>query len=452
MNIFIHHRDLRIIDNTTLNLMEDVIPIFIFTPDQITKNNYKSEKFVKFMCENLIDLNEQYKKSKSLLNFFYGDTLTIIKKIHKKYSINSLGFNADYSPFAKKRDDEIKKWCEKNNVKLFSEEDILLVPIKTGKTMAKSSKQAYKVFTPFKNYLKKTYKIESISKKKPKLIKKEINITERINISYFKKFYKETESENIFKTGRLNALKVLKNIKNQKKYNEMRNCLTYQTSRLSPYINLGLVSIREVYHYGMKVLGKTNNFIDELYWRDFYYNVLYFYPHVVNGAFNKKYNKIKWSNNKTFIKKWKEGKTGFPVVDACMRELNTTGYMHNRGRMIVSSFLVKDLLVDWRIGEKYFATKLVDYNISANNGGWQWSAGTGTDAQPYFRIFEPWTQSKKFDPNCIYIKKWVSELKDAKCDDIHKWYEKYDSYEKIKYPKPIVEHSEQREKALKLYK
>lgn len=449
MNIFIHHRDLRINDNITLNLMENTVPIFIFTPEQITTNKYKSDKFVKFMCENLKDLENQYIKKKSFLNFFYGDSLEILKEINKKYKINSIGFNVDYSPYAKKRDDKIIKWCEKNKIKIITKEDMLLVAITTGNTLAKSSGHGYKVFTPFKNYLKKTYKIDNISNKSPSLIKKIINIKSRItNID---DFYEESD-ELIFKPGRANALKQLQKLKNQKKYTEMRNCLTYETSRLSAYINLGLISIREVYYYALKILGTKTTFIDELYWRDFYYNVLYFYPHVVGSSFNLKYKNIKWTNNKEFIKKWKEGKTGFPVVDACMRELNNTGYMHNRGRMIVSSFLIKDLLVDWKIGEKYFATKLLDYNISANNGGWQWSAGTGTDAQPYFRIFEPWTQSKKFDPNCIYIKKWLPELKNVKCDDIHKWYDKYEDYDNIKYYIPIIEHSIQREKALKLYK
>ena len=161
--------------------------------------------------------------------------------------------------------------------------------------------------------------------------------------------------------------------------------------------------------------------------------------------------KIKWNNNKIKFKKWCDGKTGFPVVDACMRQMNETGYMHNRGRMIVASFLTKDLLIDWKWGEKYFATKLLDYNISANNGGWQWASGSGTDAQPYFRIFNPWTQSKNFDKDCEYIKNWVHELKNVENKDIHNWFKTYDKY-KIDYPEPMVNHDDERKNTLKIYK
>jgi len=231
----------------------------------------------------------------------------------------------------------------------------------------------------------------------------------------------------------------------------MRNFLTYETTNLSAYINLGLLSIREVYYKIVEKLGKQNNLIDELYWRDFYYNILYFFPHVVGKSFNEKYDKIKWNNNKTKFKKWCDGKTGFPVVDACMRQMNETGYMHNRGRMIVASFLTKDLLIDWRWGEKYFATQLLDYNISANNGGWQWASGSGTDAQPYFRIFNPWTQSKNFDKDCEYIKNWVPELKNVENKDIHNWFKTYDKYE-IDYPEPMVNHDDERKNTLKIYK
>ena len=174
---------------------------------------------------------------------------------------------------------------------------------------------------------------------------------------------------------------------------------------------MGVLSIREVYERIENKLGKNSGIINELYWRDFYYNILYHYPHIVGNSFKKTYDKIKNGLKENF-EKWCNGETGFPIVDACMKQLNTTGYTHNRGRMIVSSFLTKDLQIDWRWGEKYFATQLVDYNISANNGGWQWSAGTPTDAQPYFRIFNPWTQSEKFDSECKYIKKWLPVLED----------------------------------------
>jgi deoxyribodipyrimidine photo-lyase len=197
-------------------------------------------------------------------------------------------------------------------------------------------------------------------------------------------------------------------------------------------------------------LGLKHGLINELYWRDFYYNILYFFPHIIKGSFREKYNNIKWNKSRETFKKWCNGITGFPIVDACMRQMNTTGYMHNRGRMIVSSFLIKNLWIDWRWGEKYFANKLVDYNISANNGGWQWTSGGGTDAQPYFRIFNCWTQAKKFDKNCEFIKKWIPELQDVDIKDILNWDKLYINHN-INYPKPIVNHKKSRENALKLF-
>ena len=232
----------------------------------------------------------------------------------------------------------------------------------------------------------------------------------------------------------------------------LRNFLSYETSNLSAFINLGLISIREVYFKIIEKLGNKNNLIDELYWRDFYYNILYYFPHIVGNSFNKKYDKIEWNHDTKNFKKWCRGETGFPVVDACMRQLNETGFMHNRGRMIVASFLTKDLLIDWRLGEQYFSTKLIDYNISANLNGWQWVAGTGTDAQPYFRIFNPWTQSKTYDKDCNYIKKWIPELKDVINNDIHKWFKSYEQYKKISYPIPIIKNDEARLETLKAYK
>jgi deoxyribodipyrimidine photo-lyase len=192
--------------------------------------------------------------------------------------------------------------------------------------------------------------------------------------------------------------------------------------------------------------------VAELLWRDFYYNILWFYPHIVGNAFVPKYDKIKWRYAKSDFEKWCDGNTGYPVVDAGMRQMNTIGYMHNRCRMIVASFLTKNLLIDWRWGERYFANTLTDYNISANNGGWQWASGSGADAQPYFRIFNPWTQSKKYDPDCYYIKEWVPELEEVPPKDIHKWEEVYSNYKEIDYPKPMVDYKESRERALKEYK
>ena len=458
MNIFIHHRDIRYQDNTTLNSMYQqlklpIIPVFIFPPEQIDpkKNKYFSHNLVQFMCESLTELHQDYKKKKGNLHFFEGDTLKVLKDMHKKSKIKSIGFNVDYSPYAKKRDNKIKKWADSENIIIFSNEDMLLHNLLEDDTKSKNSGDPYKVFTPFMKHLRANYKVDKPTKKSVKVTKMNIKSKYEITLKEINKFYKKNKDINV-KSGRKEAKKKLRLVKKQKKYDELRNCLTYNTTHLSAYINLGLISIREVYHHCLEKLGKNNGVITELYWRDFYYNILHFFPNVVGNSFKEKYDKIKWRNNKKEFKAWCQGKTGFPVVDACMRQMNTTGYMHNRGRMIVASFLTKDLLIDWRWGEKYFATQLQDYNISANNGGWQWAAGTGTDSQPYFRIFNPWTQTKNYDPNCVYIKKWVPELEDVDNKDIHDWEKKHKDYQLKNYPNPIVNHKEERLNTLKVYK
>lgn len=446
MNIFIHRKDLRLQDNNALINTTNAIPIFIFTPEQITNNKYFSNKFVKFMCLSLQNLKEEYKNKNSNLNLFYGNVIEVLKEINDKYNINSINFNVDYSPYSLKRDNEIKKWCSKNNIKVNFYEDNVLVNILQGNTLSKTSNTPYKVFTPFKNFLEKTYTIDKPNNKFLSLGKKILKTKSTIND--LEQFY---DDEDLFlKPGREHALKQLGKLTKQKKYAENRDYLTYKTSYLSVYINLGLISIREVYDKAIKILGKKSSFITELYWRDFYINIIYYFPHVVGNNFNPKFDKYKWSNNKTHLKAWKMGLTGFPIVDACMRQMNETGYMHNRGRMIVSSFLVKLLFIDWRVGEKYFATKLLDYNIASNNGGWQWSAGTGTDAQPFFRIFNPWEQGKKYDKNCEYIKKWVCELENVEIKDIHKWDVMYKEYEGT-YPGPIIDYKARRKYALDYY-
>lgn len=461
MNIFLHHRDIRYQDNTTLIKMYEelklpITPIFIFPPEQIDpkKNKYFSNNLVQFMCESLIELNQDYKKKKGELYFFEGDTIKVLQEIHKKNKIENIGFNLDYSPYAKSRDEKIKKWAEKEQINVISEEDMLLHNILEGDTKSKNSGEPYKVFTPFMKYLRANFKVNEPSGKQVKYKKIDFKVKSELEAKEIKKFYESNDNLNV-KPGRKEAKKKLLLVKNQDDYDEMRNCLNYKTTLLSAFINLGLLSIREVYEHCMEKLGKKSGVITELYWRDFYYNILNFFPRVVGNSFRENYDKIKWRNNKKQFKAWCEGKTGFPIVDACMRQMNNTGYMHNRGRMIVASFLTKDLLTDWRWGEKYFATQLEDYNISANNGGWQWASGSGTDSQPYFRIFNPWSQSEKFDPNCQYIKRWVPELENVNNKDIHDWEKKCKDVIKnqgIKYPEPIVNHKEERENTLKVYK
>ena len=233
-----------------------------------------------------------------------------------------------------------------------------------------------------------------------------------------------------------------------KNYNDDRNKLPLETTQLSAYIKYGCVSVREV----ANAFKTIDSLYRQLIWREFYAHILNDYPYTLYGPLKEKYQNIKWSTSKPHLNSWKEGKTGYPIVDAAMTQLNTTGYMHNRGRLITACFLIKTLLINWQEGEKYFATKLTDYDPASNNGNWQWVASTGADSQPYFRIFNPWTQSKDYDPECIYIKKWLPQLETVNNKHIHKWDEHYKSYENVKYCKPIVDYKEQREKAIEMYK
>jgi deoxyribodipyrimidine photo-lyase len=455
MDIFIHRRDLRWQDNTGLlksyEKYKNIVPIFIFNPEQIypKNNSYFSNNLVQFMCESLEELSSDYKKKGISLNFFEGEIAKVLNEIHKKNKIKSITFNLDYSPFSKKRDEDIIKWCRKKKISVNTYEDMLLININEGHSINPNTQNPYVVYTPFMKNLRK-HKVRPLIF--DKINGNEILLKNKysINTEDLKKYYKKNDSNHVI-SGRKQAIKILKSLKKFKNYNDNRNLLTYKTTHISSYINLGLVSIREVYFSVIKFIGPMSGIIAELYWRDFYYNILNFFPHIAKGPFKEKYKNIKWRNNKKQFEKWKNGETGFPVVDACMKQLNKTGFMHNRGRMIVASFLTKDLLIDWRWGEKYFAQNLIDYNISANNGGWQWAAGTGTDAQPYFRIFNPWTQSKNFDPDCKFIKKWLPELKDLDKKVIHNWNTNFDKYPDI-YHKPVIDHAEARKKTLKAYK
>jgi deoxyribodipyrimidine photo-lyase len=257
--------------------------------------------------------------------------------------------------------------------------------------------------------------------------------------------------------GRKNALFMLRRaLSTQSDYDNTRDFLKNSTTGLSAAIKFGCISIREMYHAFFAKYGRKNGLIRELIWREFFAHVLHNFPEVLSGSYQPRYKRIGWrtgSRATADLKAWKEGRTGFPVVDACMRQLNTTGYMHNRGRMIVANFLIKTLLIDWRMGEQYFAQKLTDYDPASNNGNWQGISGTGVDMKPYFRDMNPWIQSAKFDAGAEYIKRWVPELADVTPRDIHKWYisHKLETYNGVKYGEPIVDYDEQKQKMLVMY-
>lgn len=445
-SLFIFRRDFRIVDNTALNYCyknsDKIIAIFIFTPEQVTKKNtYKSNNAIQFMIESLKNINVT-------VNYCYGDYLKVIHFFVKKYNINNIYTNTDYTPYAIKRDQLINKLCAKLNIKFCLYHDITLyVP----KTIVNQQKNIYQKFTPFYKLL--------LSKNPKKINKQKIKNTKfrKVNNKYIvkniDKFYKKNSKINVT-GGRKTALLILKKIKDFKTYGKNRDILQYETTHLSGYLKFGCVSIREVYYYFVQKLGKSNDLVKQLIWREFYYHLGYGFINRFGLSLKPKYDEIKWINNKTLLTKWQQGKTGFPIIDACMTELNTTGYMHNRGRLIVASFLIKNLHNDWRHGEKYFAQKLLDYDVLVNQGNWQWVAGTGADSQPYFRIFNPWTQSKKFDKNCEYIKYWVPNLKEVENKHIHEWDKYYNLYDlnKIKYIKPFIDYKKSRVVALDMYK
>ena len=446
--IFIFRRDFRILDNLGLNYAmsncKNIIPIFIFTPEQIgNKNEFRSDNAIQFMIESLKNLDSKLQKKKSKLHIFQGENINILERITKKINVENVVFNMDYTPYAIKRDKEIELFCKKNNINCTQIEDYLLTDIKT---LLKTNGKPYTVFTPFKNYgLNK-----KIQKPKKKIIKNLILCNQLKCDDYIK------YSENInilINGGRTNGQKILKKLNERKEYGNKRNNLNYSTTHLSAYIKFGCLSIREVYWGIIDSLGKENKLIEQLFWREFYFYIAYYYPEVLKGKnFNSKYDNIKWIKNNNLFLKWCNGETGYPVVDAGMRELNKTGYMHNRARLITSNFLNRMLGMDWRLGEKYFAQKLTDYDPSVNNGNWQWIASTGTDPKPYFqRLFNPMLQSEKSDKKAEYIKKWIPELKDIPPKDIHNWNIKYKNYDNV-YLQPIVEYKEAREKSVKMYR
>lgn len=456
-SIFIFHRSLRLEDNRglveALKNSEKVIPIFIFTPEQITdKNKFRSINSIIFMVEALEDLNKQLHNFGSKLFIFYGEQDNILQNIlEQDDDIGAIYINEDYTDYAIQREKKLKLVATKFQKKIFSINDYLLHNINAIVTQSNTN---YSKFTPY------YHKIIDVNVDKPIYIKKHNYVNNRYklaNETTFEKIrkifgYNGQKSLQDFEATKKEGLARISNIKNYKKYDEIRNNLFEETTRLSPYIKFGIVSIRNVYHRIKNLFGLKHDLIKQLYWREFYYNLAYNHLQLFEGvSYKPLYDNIKWIYNNNHFDKWKNGETGFPIVDAGMIELNETGFMHNRTRLITSNFLIKILGIDWRKGEKYYASKLVDYDPCVNNGNWQWSSGSGADSQPYFRIMNPWIQGKTHDPDCEYIKKWIPELNDVSNDDIHEWdiyYKKYD----VDYPNPCVDYKKAKIKILKMYK
>jgi deoxyribodipyrimidine photo-lyase len=408
-------------DNTALNLLYKlnlpIIPVFIFNPEQIDadKNKYYSKRAADFLKKCIEDLR---------IKTYRGSDIDILEKLKKEYDIKNIGFNLDYTPFARKRDETIIKWCEKNKINIITAEDYTMLKLRDIKP--------YKIFTPFYKKYGKTRIPEPATPRTDESIR-----LIKINIDI---------------TARKEALAILR--RKFTDYAKMRDFMVADyTTHLSVYIKFGIVSIREVRHN----LEGGAELIKELFWRDFYAMTAFYFPNVLSGMISTRGNnqtyraEPKWSYAAIKFEKWCRGETGFPIVDAGMRQLNETGWMHNRARMIVATFLTKDLHIDWREGERYFAQKLIDYDPASNSGGWQWCASVGNDCQPYFRVFSPWLQAERFDPDAEYIKKWVPELRAIPTKDILKWKIKYKDWPN-KYIAPMVNHEDEAKAAISAFK
>lgn len=447
--LFVFRRDLRMADNRGLYFANDVceslVTVFVFTPEQVGQtNDYKSRNAVQFMIESLQDLQHELHKQQGELLCLYGENVPVIKDLIHDLSIDYVAFNMDYSPYAIERDQQIQTLCHQLHIPCASFEDYYLY--EPGSILS-GSNEPYQKFTPFYMACKSKKTEPPMAFRKIKCAKIKYNKHTIALGQAMEKFTKPNPTL-LVRGGRQEALVALKKaFQTGKHYAATHNLLEHATTQLSAYIKFGCLSIREV-----KQSFKNNpQLIRQLIWRDFFAQILYFFPHVLGTSMRPRYNKIKWHHSPRLFLAWKHGMTGFPVVDAGMRQLNQTGYMHNRARLIVASFLVKTLLLDWRLGEKYFATQLTDYDPASNNGNWQWIMGGGADSQPYFRIFNPWEQSAHYDPTAEYIKRWVPELKDVSDADIHRWDETYRKHQDVKYPKPIVDYKKQKELALKMY-
>lgn len=425
INIFWYRRDLRLEDNCglfhALNSKRKVLPIFIFDKDILSKLP-KDDARVSFIHQEIENINNELKKVNSGLSVFYGKPLDIYLKLCDKYIIDTVFTNHDYEPYAIKRDLEVKDFLTSKDIIFKTYKDQVIFE---RNEIVKKDGTAYKVYTPYSRKWIEAFEFKGIQfypseEKLENFIKNEIHQFLPLKDIGFIKSEIEVES-----------YKVSENLIDT--YEETRNFpAKNSTSKLGTHLRFGTVSIRKM----VAKASKSNNitFLKELIWREFFMQILWHYPHTTKDSFKPQYDRIVWRNNETEFKAWCKGETGYPLVDAGMRELNKTGFMHNRVRMLVGSFLCKHLLIDWRWGEAYFAEKLHDYEQSSNIGNWQWVAGTGVDASPYFRIFNPTTQIIKFDKELKYIKKWVPE------------------FQELTYTAPIVEHKFARERCLKIYK
>lgn len=444
-SLYIFRRDLRLQDNTGLNqalrLSGQVIPCFIFDPRQIEPHPFLSKPGLNFMLQSIGDLKRQLQQAGCNPALFHATPQEVIQQVFEQHRIEAVFINRDYTPFSRQRDADMAEICKQLGIALHVLSDALLTEPEQA---VKSDSSPYKVFTAFYNHA------GQIPVAVPQALEKGRFLTIATGLTDDLPALPVGPAMDVIQGGRQQALSLLKQLSQCKDYQRSRDYpFLNATSKLSAHLKFGTCSVREVYYAVVEQLGGEHPLLRQLYWRDFFTHVAYHYPMVFGRAFAAKFNNLEWSNNTDHFKAWCEGKTGFPIVDAGQRELNATGFMHNRVRMIAASFLVKDLHIDWRWGERYFARHLADYDPCVNNGNWQWAASTGCDAQPYFRIFNPWIQQQKFDPECRYIYRWIPELKAFPVNIIHRW---HSDHADCGYPAPIIDHARESRIAKELYK
>lgn len=425
ISIFWFRRDFRLNDNAglfqALKNSKSVLGLFIFDTEILEKLPNKEDKRVVFIHLAIKQLQHELLKVGSSLLVMHGKPLCVFEDLLSKYSIQSVFANSDYEPSSIVRDKSIADLLASKNIPFQLYKDHVIFE---KSEIMKEDGTPFKVFTPYSRAWKRKFYQDNITTFPSESLLANFIKTQPLEIPSLSEIgFKNTETSSIQPIVDVNIIR---------HYDETRNLPGVNgTSNLSVHLRFGTISIREL---ALKAAELNEQFLNELIWRDFFMMILFQYPYVADGSFKKKYAAIGWRNNEEEFKKWCKGETGYPIVDAGMRELNETGLMHNRVRMIVASFLVKHLLIDWRWGEAYFAEKLLDYELSSNNGNWQWSAGSGCDAAPYFRVFNPYEQVRKFDPDFVYTRKWVKNL------------------EEFTYPAPIVDHKFARERFLEVFK
>lgn len=416
---FWFRRDLRIEDNCALhhaiNSGAEIIPVFIFDSniiDELPKNDAR----ITFIYQQLTKLNKIFQDMGGGMTVHIGNPVKIWSDLIDKYNLDGLFYNRDYEPYARERDKQVYELFNNKKLEVHSFKDhVIFEP----QQVLKDDGSPYTVFTPYKKKWLSQFdrpKAYDCDLRNTTIVKLEKDFPKLETIGF-------EESDQSVPDFHLDVVE---------DYAAKRNTPSIDgTSKLGPHLRFGTTGIRTIVK---NVIDRSDTFLSELIWREFFQQIIFHYPNVVNANFRAKYDGIEWRNDEEEFKKWCEGKTGYPMVDAGMRELNETGFMHNRVRMITAGFLCKHLLIDWRWGEAYFAEKLLDFELAANNGNWQWAAGTGCDAAPYFRVFNPSEQLKKFDKDMGYVKKWIPELLTEE------------------YPQPMVDHKFARERAIDTYK